>query len=94
VRLLTCPADDCPVVLFDSLSDPAREFCPTCSTPGATDSTLEWAVRATVPGKDPLLLPCPTAGVAQTTAGSINEDSSPATAEILSRPAVGWSEPA
>jgi hypothetical protein len=66
VRLLTCPADDCPVVLFDSLSDPAREFCPTCSTPGATDSTLEWAVRATVPGK----------------------------AESLSRPAVGWSEPA
>jgi hypothetical protein len=83
--LLPCPTETCDVVLFRG------DVCPVCLTPGATDAPLEWSVLASHPGRDDLRLPCPTAANAQTTARSINQDSTQARAEIQTRPAVGWS---
>jgi len=58
---------------------------------GCGEPRQEWAVRATKPGKEPLLMPCPTEWQARAMAAAINEDRTSATAEVLTRPATGWS---
>jgi hypothetical protein len=84
--IAACPTEECPVVLFDD----GVVACPTC---GAlpVEGPRDWAVRASKPGKESLLLPTPTRGQAETTAAMINQDDTDATAVVVSRPSVGWS---
>jgi hypothetical protein len=87
VNVFACPTPDCPVVLFEDTVDLT---CPVC---GAlpVEGPRDWAVRASKPGKESLLLPTPTRGQAETTAATINQDDTDATAVVVSRPSVGWS---
>jgi hypothetical protein len=61
---------------------------------GCEDPALEWGVEARHPSADrPLLLPVPQGRAhAEKTAEAINGDSTPASARVVFRPAVGWTE--